>query len=86
MFDDLGISEEEYQNLLEMVDVSDIFKFMTNYKSGQTSIYNYADEHGRFIPPQSKFDTIAKYVFDALTPAEKMNFLSYLEDVEDGKI
>ena len=86
MFEELGITEEQYQELLTKVEVSDIFNFMTKYKYGQVSIYNYADEHGRFIPPKSKFDIIAKYVFDAHSPAEKINFLSYLESVEEGKI
>jgi hypothetical protein len=86
MHEELGITELKYDELLsDGVGISDIYEFLNKYNTGQVCLYYYADENGRFMPPKTNDDKIANAVFDNLTTAEKMNLLSYLEDIDDNK-
>lgn len=83
MRDSLGVSEQTYQTLLDRCGLKGIFNYLNTYGEHMLSLYYYIDEKGSFMKPKRLSDHIAKAIFDALEPKEKMKILEYESYIED---
>lgn len=84
MFEELGITEEKYNELVKKVGIKLIFHFLTEFDemSNKFRLLYYMDDNGIFVGRKRPKDHICMAIFESLPNDDKSDVYSYMEYLE----
>lgn len=80
MYSDLDLNKIEYDKLLKKIGIKEIYSYLKDFGSGESSICKFIDERGDFTEKKYKRDLIASLIYDKLPAGRKMMIQWYISE------